>query len=569
MTNETRPWLAHYPAWLPSDLDPEHRSAASMFAQSARMKPDAPAIHYFERSLTFREVDALSTAFAAALTGRGLRRGDRVALFLQAIPQFLIALLGTWKAGAIVVPLNPMLKENELRYHLTDSGARIIVCLESLYPVVFAARAGTELEHILTTSELEFLGPAELPELLHESKRIKCDGGSDFFAFIDEGRGRTVADPDLAPDDIAFLTYTSGTTGPSKGAMNTHGNVVFNSTLFQTWMQLDHRDTILGLAPLFHITGLIAYLTVAMLAGIPVILFYRFDPPIALRLAQRWKATFTVAAITAFIALLESPALRKSHISSLQKIYSGGAPISPSTVERFREASGIYIRNIYGLTETTSPSHAVPLGAEAPVDTLTGALSVGIPICNTLVRIVDTETGKDLPAGELGEIVTKGPMVVPGYWHKPQESANAIRDGWLHTGDVGKMDGNGWFYLVDRTKDMIIASGYKIWPREVEDVLYTHPAVKEACVIGIPDPYRGETVKAFVSLRSGLDHSVVPEDLIQFVRARMAAYKYPRAVEILDELPKTATGKLLRRELRAREEQRKNILTTEATEKTI
>jgi long-chain acyl-CoA synthetase len=338
--------------------------------------------------------------------------------------------------------------------------------------------------------------------------------------------------------------------------MNTHGNVVFNSAVLRAWLRIGEQDIIAGLAPLFHITGLVAYLTLAMLAGIPVVLFYRFDPTEALRLIERWKATFTAAAITAFIALMESRDIGRRDLASLTKVYSGGAPVSPATVERFRQVTGAYIHNIYGLTETTSPSHGVPLGAQAPVDPDTGALSVGVPICNTLVRVVDPSSRQDLPPGRVGEIVTKGPMVVPGYWRKPEESSHAIQEGWLYTGDVGKMDERGWFYLVDRTKDMIIASGYKVWPREVEDILYQHPSVREACVIGVPDPYRGETVKAFVSLRSQNQGDTSPEDLIQFCKDRLAAYKYPRSIEILDDLPKTQTGKILRREMREREKNR-------------
>jgi long-chain acyl-CoA synthetase len=292
-----------------------------------------------------------------------------------------------------------------------------------------------------------------------------------------------------------------------------------------------------------------------MLAGIPLVLFYRFDPAEALRIIEHRKATFTVASITAFIALLDHADIRRRDLRSLTKAYSGGAPVSAATVERFREATGLYIHNIYGLTETTSPSHATPLGTEAPVDAESGALAVGLPVCNTLCRIVDPELRQELPPGELGELNTRGPQVVPGYWHKPEESAHALRDGWLYTGDVGRMDENGWFYVVDRTKDMIIASGFKVWPREVEDVLYQHPAVREAAVVGVPDAYRGETVKAFVSLRSGAESSVAPDDLIAFCRARMAAYKYPRSVEIVDEVPKTLTGKVLRRELRQREQE--------------
>ena len=276
----------------------------------------------------------------------------------------------------------------------------------------------------------------------------------------------------------------------------------------------------LGVAPLFHITGLIAHITVAMLVPMPLILGYRFDPATVLELIDRHRPTFTVGAITVFIALMNDPSVGERDLTSLRKVYSGGAPIAPSIVERFETQVGAYIHNIYGLTETTSPSHGVPMLARAPVDPTSGALSVGVPIFDTMVRVVD-ENGAEVPVGEIGEFVTSGPQVVPGYWNKAEETAHALPGGALHTGDVGFMDSEGWFYVVDRKKDQINAAGYKVWPREVEDVLYEHAAVREAAVIGVPDEYRGETVKAFVSLRPGAE--ATPAELIAFCKERMAA----------------------------------------------
>jgi long-chain acyl-CoA synthetase len=368
---------------------------------------------------------------------------------------------------------------------------------------------------------------------------------------VREREGRKLEAPTLRADDVAFLTYTSGTTGPPKGAMNTHGNVVFNSQAYRDWCRLSSDgDVVLGVAPLFHVTGLIAHIGVALLTPVPLILFYRFDPATCLELIEKHRATFTVGSITVFISLMNHPDAESRDGSSLNKIWSGGAPIPPATADAFEAKFGAYIHNVYGLTETTSPSHGVPFEKKAPVDETSGALSVGVPIFNTIVRIVD-ESGNDLPPGEIGEIVTSGPQVVPGYWEKPEETANALPGGALHTGDVGFMDEQGWFYVVDRMKDQINASGYKVWPREVEDVLYEHPAVREAAVIGVPDTYRGETVKAFVSLKAG--QSTDESTLKAFCKERMAAYKYPRQIEIMDELPKTVTGKILRRQLRDEE----------------
>jgi long-chain acyl-CoA synthetase len=333
--------------------------------------------------------------------------------------------------------------------------------------------------------------------------------------------------------------------------MTTHRNVVFNARTYRDWIGLGHDDVVLGVAPLFHITGLIGHVAISLLVGAPLVLMYRLDPGLTLETVAAEKATFTVGSITVFIALMNAPAADPAALASLTKIYSGGAPIPPSTVTAFETAFGHYIHNIYGLTETTSPSHAVPWGARAPVDETSGALSVGVPVYNTVVRIVGDD-GQDLPPGEVGELVTAGPQVVVGYWNKPEESAKALPGGALRTGDVGYMDAEGWFYIVDRKKDQINVGGFKVWPREVEDVLYEHAAVREAAVVGVPDEYRGETVKAFVSLRPGA--SLTEGELVAFCKERMAAYKYPRRIEFLDEIPKTVTGKLLRRELRAREQ---------------
>lgn len=346
-----------------------------------------------------------------------------------------------------------------------------------------------------------------------------------------------------------MLTYTSGTTGRSKGAMNLHGALAHNSTVYARWWDLrPGADVVMGLAPVFHITGLVAGFGAAVASGAPIVLMHRFDVEETLRMVERWRGTFMVAASTAYIALSEHPALATYDVSSLTKALSGGAPVSPALAERVRQATGWQMRGAYGMTETNSPTHLGPPDVDAPVDPESGALAVGVPVPGCRVRIVDPADGRDLRSGEIGEIVVSGPMVVPGYWQLPEESAHAVRDGWLHTGDVGKETEDGWLFVVDRLKDLINAGGYKVYPRDVEDVLYQHPAVREASVVGVPDEYRGETVKAFVSLLEG--HSATPEELIEFCRARMSAYKYPRAVEILDDLPKNASGKLLRRELR-------------------
>jgi long-chain acyl-CoA synthetase len=516
-----KPWLQHYR--VDAELPIPQATVLDAFEGHARSAPESPSLRYFDDTITFGDLNDRAERFAAAVAARGIGKGDRVALSLQNDPEFAIALLGAWKRGAVVVPLNPMFRRKEIEYHLRDSGARLWLVLDELAtPEHRAAAAGAGVEHVITRQEL--------PDLLARH-------APDPAARVAPG-----------PEDIAHLVYTSGTTGNPKGAMILHQHVAFNAEVFRVWMQLGAEDSILAVAPLFHITGLVAHLAAAFWTGIPLILFHRFDTAQAVRLARKWRGTMTVAAITAYIALMNSA--EDANGGFLKKCYSGGAPVAPPLVEQIEQRIGCYIHNIYGLTETASPSHATPLGARAPVDPASGALSVGVPIPNCEAKVVSLDDPAiELPPGEAGELALKGPFIFSGYWNKPEETARAFHDGYFRTGDVAIMDEQGWFYLVDRKKDMIIASGFKIWPREVEDTLYQHPAVREAAVIGVPDPYRGETVKAFVALKEGCG-STEPAEIIAFCRDRIAAYKCPREVEFLDELPKTATGKFLRRALR-------------------
>jgi long-chain acyl-CoA synthetase len=549
---DQRPWLARYDTGQPHDIEVEFGSVLEMFGATVQRDPGAPVIRYFDGALSRRELDEMSAAFAAGLADAGLQAGERVALFLQNVPQFIIAMIGTWKAGGIAVAVNPMNKERELDLILRDCGATALVCLEELYRDVAAGVVGgTSVKLVITTSALEYQTRND-ERVLGGIQRARGDSTQDMTEMMARFRGQQPPDPALGPDDVAFLTYTSGTTGPPKGAMTTHRNVVFNAQTYRDWIGIEARDVILGVAPLFHITGSIGHVALSLLTGAPVVLTYRFDPAVAIETIRDERVTFTVGSITVFIALMNAPNAEKDALVTLTKIYSGGAPIPPSTVIAFQAAFGQYIHNIYGLTETTSPSHAVPLHATAPVDEASGALSVGVPVYNTVVRIV-AEDNQDLPPGEIGELVTEGPQVVAGYWNKPEETVRALPGGALHTGDVGYMDADGWFYIVDRKKDQINVGGYKVWPREIEDVLYEHEAVREAAVVGVPDPYRGETVKAYVSLKAG--GAVTVEELAAHCKQRLAAYKYPRQVVIIEELPKTVTGKILRRELRARAQQ--------------
>ncbi len=548
---ESKPWLGRYADHVPKELPLPEKSMIDLFEESVKRVPDRDAVRYFDESISHGELNDLADRFATLLAARGVEKGDRVAVYAQNNPQFLVAQYGAWKCGAVVVPINPMLKKKELDYHLNDSGAKTLVCLESLYETVAREVVpDTAVEHVFTTSELDFLpdGAGETG-ILADVERRRFEETDDLLEALHETEPDPEARARVSPEDMAYIVYTSGTTGKPKGAIETHSNVAFNAEVYRTWMRIGDEDSVYGVAPLFHITGLIGHTALAGIAGVPLILFHRFDVEEALRLIEKWRPTMTIGSITAFMAMMNAPGSGEVDLSSLTKCYSGGAPIAPSIAEQFEEKFGIYIHNAYGLTESNSPTHFVPLGTHAPVDEESGALSIGVPVPNCEARLVKVENpSEEVPAGESGEFAAKGPMIFSSYWNKPEETEDAFQDGYFLTGDVAVMDEDGWFYIVDRKKDMINVSGYKVWPREVEDTLYTHPQIKEAAVVGVPDEYRGETVKAFVALKDG--DGVTEEELVSYCKERMADYKYPRKIEFRDELPKTATGKFLRRELR-------------------
>jgi long-chain acyl-CoA synthetase len=523
-----------------------------MFRSTAAEAPDSPLLTYFDGVLSAADVDRVSDALAVALAEGGFTYGDRLALYTQNVPQYVIALLAAWKLGGIAVAINPMLTPREIAKLIADSTPTTFLSLAELYSEELAdTLAESSVRRVITTSALDFQTGGDMRVL--PAERLPTPAGTeDLKALVAQCDGQVPAPFDIAPNDVAVITYTSGTTGAPKGAMNTHRNVATGGAAYRDWFGLGHLDAVLGVAPLFHVTGLSGHIAAAIAARAALVLSYRFDVGVTLDMIRTHRTTFTVGAITVFIALANSVEAIAAGLSSLTKIASGGAPIPAATVDRFERQFGVYVHNVYGMTETTSPVLGVPMGATAPVGAETEALSVGVPVLSAQVRVVD-ESGTPVPVGQLGELAVRGPQIVPGYWGNETETAAAIRDGWLLTGDVGYVDDGGWYYLVDRKKDMIVASGYKVWPREVEDVLYTNDAVLEAGVVGLPDPYRGETVKAYVSLRAG--YSVQPQELIDFCRARMAAYKYPREVEIVDVIPKTATGKILRRSLRTRSDE--------------
>ncbi|MFG3020971.1 class I adenylate-forming enzyme family protein [Streptomyces sp. NPDC048254] len=545
-----RPWVALLNDAQRGPVDPPASLVHALRAAVAEA-PDRTCLAYFDARLSFREVDELSDSVAAHLAERGLERGDRVAVILQNSPHFVLALLGAWKAGATVVPVNPMYKSGEVSHVLRDGEVTALVCSQRAWESYLRdTAADSPVRIVLTASELDFQTRDDARVLTFERLPQAADA-EDLVAVARRG-GKAPEGRDPVPSDIALISYTSGTSGAPKGATNLHSNIMYNAERQRTGLALPEAPVYYALAPLFHITGMVCQLCACLTSVGTLVLTYRFEPSLVLEAFTEHRPQYTVGPSTAFMALAAHPDVTPEHFASFVNISSGGAPLPPALVEKFRAGYGPYIRNGYGLTECTAPCASVPPSLEAPVDPVSGTLAVGVPGPDTVVRIVDDE-GNEVPFGEQGEITVRGPQVVPGYWRRPEATAETFPDGELRTGDIGFMDPQGWLYVVDRKKDMINASGFKVWPREVEDVLYTHPAVREAAVVGVPDGYRGETVKAYISLRPG--SATDPDDLALYCKERLAAYKYPRQVEILPDLPKTASGKILRRELRSRPQQ--------------
>ncbi len=537
-----QPWHQFYEN-SPNSWQPSHADALTAFraaAQSGR-----GGISYFGRRLTFAQIDAASERLAGWAAAQGVTRGARVAIVLQNVPAFVIAAVATWKLGAIPVPGNPGYRAAELSRVFADCRPSLVLChpehCTQIEPALAAAALVAPILVVSGHDQADSPDPRIVP---------MADPVAGAYLRLDDVLAlpsAPVATLQPAPSDLALLLYTSGTTGEPKGTMLQHSSITSNAQLMADWVGVNGSSRILGLAPLFHITGFCCHMVMAFTKDCWLILNYRFEAAAVLDVIRRERPTYTVGAITAFNALSTVPGVSPADFASFDEIYSGGAPIAPALHATLKERLGIDIRNSYGMTETCAPTHMTPRNRCAPVDVASGTLSIGIPVWHTGVKVVD-DNGVELPLGEVGEIWVSGPQVMQGYWNKPEDSAAALTDGWMHSGDVGFMDKDGWFFLVDRKKDMIIASGFKVWPREVEDALYGHPAIREAAVVGEPDSYRGETVVAYVSLREG--SQVDAGALTAHCRSVLAPYKCPRDVRFLAELPKTVSGKIQRRALR-------------------
>ncbi|MCG8400787.1 MAG: long-chain fatty acid--CoA ligase [Firmicutes bacterium] len=554
------PWADRYDPEVPLNLDYPRVPVHQLFSKTVADYPGKPALSFFGQSLTYGQLGDYAHRLAAGLKNTGIEPGDRVALLLPNCPQYVMCFYALLSVGAVVVPLNPLNTETELLHIVRDGGVRAAIGLDLLAGRLEAVRdrcreAGERklLEHTFYTSLREFMPP--LLKILYplkqklspEAKQRLGDGGK--FAHLLSGTPSPSAGEVPAPDvrrDTAVLIYTGGTTGKPKGVMLSHYALVVNATHCAAWVRMSREDRLLAVLPVFHGFGMSVCMNATVVTGASVILLPRYSPEEVLKACHCHQPTLFAGVPTMYVGLINHPKLKRYNLSSLRGCFSGAAALAPEVKKRFEELTGARLLEGYGLTE------AVTAKSVNPYRGVNKTGSIGIPFPDTVMRILNpAEPGNSLPPGEVGELILQSPDIMLGYYNRPEETAAAIRDGWLYTGDLGYMDEDGYFYIVDRKKDLIITGGFNVYPREVEDVLYSHPAVREACVIGVPDHFRGEMVKAFVTLKEG--QSATPEDIISFCGRHLMPYKVPRQVEIRPDLPKTAIGKVLKRALREME----------------
>lgn len=537
-------WYKAWPTDLPLHLDLGDKTLPEIVEDWGVKQPERCAIQYYGRSISYGELNQQIHTFASGLLALGVGAGDRVAIFLPNCPDFIVAYYATLKIGAIVVPVNPMNKSLELAYQLQDSTPKVLIVLDVMYPIYGAIQEQTpSVSHVISVSLQDEL--PDVPALpVHPTMttpKQTPDGAIDYLAFLEQTYP-PLPDIKVTIDQIAALQYTSGTTGNPKGAMLTHSNFLSNAIGGSKWFLEDDGANIhLCNLPLFHITGMVDSMNVPLYSGGTIVMMTRFDTEIMIQAIEQYACEYWVGTATMNVAVVNFPGIENRKIQSLRSVFSGGAPIPMEILERFKALTGCELLEGYGLSETTAQATTNPKGG--------GKIgSVGIPIFDTDIRILSMEEpGKDMPIGQVGEVAIKGPMVMKGYWNRPEDTHHSFMDGYLLTGDLGYFDEDGYLFIAGRKKELIKASGFSVFPTEVEGYLYKHPAVQEACVVGVPDPYRGEEIKAFIVLKSGA--TATEEEMIAWSKSVMADYKYPRLIEFRSELPKTGSGKILRRKL--------------------
>jgi len=555
---EPRPWLRHYPEEVAETCVYPDLAVTDLLLETERKYGSRPAIYFMGRTIAYSRLLEDVRRMADALWRLGVDKGDRVAIMLPNCPQAVVSYYGVLFAGAIVVQTNPLYVERELKHQLADSGASVVITLDLLYERLARVRGEhpelgplPDLRTVVVTSIKD-----ELPfpkNILYPLKQRK-DG---FRPHIPYGKlgvhaySRLMADAkpaassvEIEPSsDLAQLQYTGGTTGLAKGVMLTHRNLVANMVQTSAWIYKaeDGKERFLAALPLFHVFGLTVLMNLSVYKAGELVLLPRFETAQVLKTIKNRRPTLFPGAPTMYVALLNHPEAGRMDLSSIEVCISGSAPLPLEVQQRFEALTGGRLIEGYGLTEASPVTHANPIWGKRKIGT------IGLPFPDTDCLVVDPETGEPLPPGRIGELAIRGPQVMKGYWNRPEETAKALRDGWLYTGDLATMDEDGYFAIVDRIKDVIIAGGFNIYPREVEEVLYEHPGVREAAVIGIRDAYRGETVKAYIVPKDGA--TLAEEELNRWCRERLAPFKVPHVYEFRSDLPKTIIGKVLKRKL--------------------
>jgi long-chain acyl-CoA synthetase len=548
----SKPWLKFYDPEVPAELAIPPLTIPDLLRHAVEKHPKHTATVFMGARLNYSQLKQQVDKLAAALHDLGVRKGDRVAIMLPNCPQTIIAYYATLSLGAVTVLTNPLYVERELEYQWGNSEAKVVISLDIFWPRIEAIRPKLVVEHLILTGIQDYMPIAKkllAPlELRRQGKWVDVSYADTVHAFkklIDRQRLR-VPPVDLSPTDLACLQYTGGTTGLPKGAMLSHCNLIASLTQIRTFLLYDHgdaQDIGLGIMPFFHVYGMNGLMNLGIHLAATLVLILQPNIKAIVDAIVAERPTFFTGIPALFVALNSYHDIDKVDLTSIKAVFSGAAPLPIEVMEKFEARTGARIAEAYGMTEASSVTHVNPLKGQRKFG------SIGVPIIGTDAKIVDTEDPtRELPQGEVGELMVKGPQVMQGYWNAPDETAHTLIDGWLRTGDVARMDEEGYFYIVDRKKDMILSAGYNVYPREVEEVLYQHPKVLEAAVIGLPDDMRGEKIAAYLVLKP--DETATAAEIRAFCRERLAQYTQPRTIVFRDSLPKALTGKILRRQLR-------------------
>ncbi len=551
---ESCKWLRHYDPRVPPHLAYPRIPLYDLLDETAARHPANPCTNFFGKRLTYQQIKELSDHLAASVRNLGIRKGDRVVMLLPNSPQFLIAYYGLLKAGAVIVPLNPLSAERELVFHFCDSEAETVFTIPLFFNKVASLKGKTPLKHVICSRLSDFLPfPLNLAQGFQEGRLERELGDSprvDLTSLLEQAPPADWRPEPVQPDDVAVLIYSGGTTGVAKGIMLSHYNLVANAHQVVAWGHLTDEQGIMAVLPLFHGFGMSVTMNAPVLAGGEITLLPRFKARDVVKAIQKYKPSFFIGVPTMFVAFSHLPDIQRYDLSSLKGIFVGAAPLTQAIKDDFELKTGGRMIEGYGLTEAVTAIMANPYQGTHKVG------SIGIPFPDVEVKIVSLEDGHDLPPGELGEIVLRSPTVMLGYYKNPEETSKAIaKGGWLYTDDIGYVDEDGYFYITDRKKELIIVGGFNIFPREIDELIYLHPKVKEGITVGIPDEHKGERIKVYIVLKQG--ETATPDEFIVYFKERLTPYKVPSEVEFRSELPKSMIGKILRRALR--EEEMRNL----------